>query len=211
VTIQVKICGLSTEASVMASVEGGAALIGFVFHQASPRHVTPGRAKDLARLVRTPVLTCGLFVDRTEDEIQRILDVVRLDMLQLHGAEPPEFCARLRERTGCRVMKAIGVASDDDLRRAERWYGAVDRILFDAKPCGSLPGGTGTSFDWRLLADRAIPVPWMLAGGLNAENVTEAVRYTRAPAVDVSSGVETSPGIKDPAMIRAFLAAAAIL
>ncbi|HLY53990.1 MAG TPA: phosphoribosylanthranilate isomerase [Stellaceae bacterium] len=208
--LAVKLCGLSTEETVEAAIAGGASHVGFVFHPKSPRAVTPGRAADLARLVRPPVLACGLFVDAAEDDIRRTLDRVPLDILQLHGAEPPERCRFLRERTGRKVMKAIPVATDADIRAAERWYGAVDLLLFDAKPSpGGLPGGNGVPFDWSLLAGRSFPVPWFLAGGLDPENVAEAVRRTRAPGVDVSSGIESSPGIKDRAKMAAFLAAVA--
>ena len=208
--LAVKLCGLSTEETVEAAIAGGATHVGFVFHARSPRAVTPGRAADLIRLVRPPVLSCGLFVDAVQDEILRTLDRVPLDILQFHGTEPPERCRFLRERTGRTVMKAIPVANDADIRAAERWYDAVDLLLFDAKPSpGGLPGGNGIPFDWDLLAGRSFPMPWFLAGGLDPDNVADAVRRTGAPGVDVSSGIESSPGIKDRAKIAAFLAAVA--
>jgi phosphoribosylanthranilate isomerase len=206
-----KICGLSTPETVEAAVAGGADFIGFVFFPRSPRAVTAARAADLARPVPRRVQRCGLFVDADDATIEAVLETVPLDLLQLHGAETPERCAAIRERFRRPVMKAFGIASAEDAARAERWVGTVDRLLFDAKPPrleGALPGGNGAAFDWRILAGRSWPLPWMLSGGLNAGNLAEAVRTTGAPAVDVSSGVETSPGIKDIALIREFLSVA---
>jgi phosphoribosylanthranilate isomerase len=213
-SLAVKICGLSTPETVEAAVAGGADYVGFVFYPKSPRHVTPARAGDLARSLAGRVRRCGLFVDPDDALLDTVLAAVPLDLLQLHGAETPERCAALRERYRRPVMKAVSVAGPEDVARAESWIGAVDLLLFDAKPPPSpdaLPGGNGVAFDWSLLADRSWPVPWMLSGGLNAGNLREAVRATGAPAVDVSSGVETSPGIKSPALIRAFLDAARAL
>ena len=210
-TLAVKICGLSTPETVQAAVEGGAGLIGFVFYPRSPRAVTAARAADLARPVPAQIQRCGLFVDADDATIDRALGSLPLDLLQLHGAESPERCAAIRQRFRRPVMKAISIAAAEDVAQAERWFGAVDQLLFDAKPPRSaeaLPGGNGQAFDWRLLAERHWPIPWMLSGGLNAGNLRAAVRMTQAPAVDVSSGVETSPGIKDRALIREFLAAA---
>jgi phosphoribosylanthranilate isomerase len=206
-SLSVKICGLSTPETVEAAVAGGADYVGFVFFPKSPRHVTPSRAADLARLVPDRVRRCGLFVDPDDALLDQALAAVPLDMLQLHGAEPPARCAALRERYRRPVMKAVSIATAEDVARAESWIGAIDLLLFDAKPprADALPGGNGVAFDWRLLADRSWPVPWMLSGGLNASNLREALRMTRAPMVDVSSGVETSPGIKSPALIREFL------
>lgn len=210
-SLTVKICGLSTPETIEAAVEGGAAMVGFVFYPRSPRAVTAARAADLTRLVPARVQRCGLFVDVDDATIERVLDSMPLDLLQLHGDESPERCAAIRRRFRRPVMKAISIAGAEDLAQAERWFGAVDQLLFDAKPprnAEALPGGNGLAFDWRLLADRQWPIPWMLSGGLNAANLREATRMTRARAVDVSSGVETSPGIKDRGMIREFLAVA---
>jgi phosphoribosylanthranilate isomerase len=210
-SLAVKICGLSTAETVEAAVEGKATHVGFVFHPRSPRRVTAAQAADLARLVARPVRTCGLFVDADDATIMGTLDRVGLDLLQLHGAETPERCRQLRERTGLPVMKAIGVAGDTDVRLAERWFGAADLLLFDAKPPpvpDALPGGNGIGFDWDLLAGRDFPLPWFLSGGLGPGTVRDAIRRTRAPGIDVSSGVESSPGIKDAHRIREFLAAA---
>jgi phosphoribosylanthranilate isomerase len=208
-TLQVKICGLSTPETVEAAVAGGADYVGFVFFPKSPRHVTTARAAELARLVPDRVQRCGLFVDPDDALLDSVLKTIPLEVLQLHGSESPERCAALRERYRRKVMKAVSIATAEDVARAEQWLGAADLLLFDAKPPpAGLPGGNGLAFDWRLLADRRWPVPWLLAGGLNAGNLRDAVRATGAPEVDVSSGVETSPGIKSPALIRAFLAAA---
>ncbi len=209
--LEAKICGLSTPETIAAAVEGGADMVGFVFYPRSPRAVTPARAADLARAIPSGIHRCGLFVDPDDRMLDQVLSTVGLDLLQLHGSESPERTAAIRQRFGRPVMKAIGVATADDVAEAARWIGSVDRLLFDAKPPrteGALPGGNGVPFDWQILAGRDWPVPWMLSGGLNAGNVAEALRITGAPGVDVSSAVETGPGIKDPALIRAFLAAA---
>jgi phosphoribosylanthranilate isomerase len=207
-SVSAKICGLSTPETVEAAVAGGADYVGFVFFPKSPRNVTPARAADLARLVPDRVRRCGLFVDPEDALLDQVLAAVPLDILQLHGAETPSRCAALRERYRRPVMKAVSIAGPEDVARAESWIGAVDLLLFDAKPPREavLPGGNGVPFDWRLLAERSWPLPWMLSGGLNPGNLREAVRMTHAPAVDVSSGVETSPGIKSVALIREFLA-----
>jgi phosphoribosylanthranilate isomerase len=210
-SLAVKICGLATPEAVEAAVMGGAAYVGFNFYPKSPRHVTVSRAADLARLVPSRTRRCGLFVDPEDGAISAALKILPLDLLQLHGSEPPERCAALRERYRRPVIKAISIAGPEDVARAERWLGTIDYLLFDARPPAApdaLPGGNGVAFDWRLLGRRSWPVPWLLAGGLNAENLAEAVGATHAPAVDVSSGVETAPGIKDPTLIREFLAAA---
>ena len=213
-SLAVKICGLSTPETVEAAVAGGADYVGFVFYPKSPRCVTPARAADLVRPLAGRVRRCGLFVDPDDGLLDSALAAVPLDLLQLHGAETPERCAALRERYRRPVMKAVSIATAEDVARAERWVGAVDLLLFDAKPPSgpdALPGGNGVAFDWSLLAGRSWPVPWMLSGGLNAGNLRDAVRATRAPAVDVSSGVETSPGIKAPVLIREFLGVARAL
>jgi phosphoribosylanthranilate isomerase len=210
-SLAVKICGLSTPETIEAAVAGGAAYVGFVFFPKSPRHVTVSRAADLARLVPGRVQRCGLFVDPDEALLDAVLKTVPLDLLQLHGSETPQRCAALRERYRRPVMKAVSIAGAEDVARAESWLGAVDLLLFDAKPPpipDALPGGNGIPFDWRLLAGRSWPVPWMLSGGLNADNLREAVRATQAPAVDVSSGIEVGPGVKSVGMIGEFLAAA---
>ncbi|MGB8840963.1 MAG: phosphoribosylanthranilate isomerase [Aliidongia sp.] len=210
-SLAVKICGLSTPETIEAAVAGRADYIGFVFYAKSPRHVSAGRAVELARPIPRGTRRCGLFVDPDDGLLEMTLNLVPLDLLQLHGHEPPERCAALRERFHRPVMKAISIATAEDVARAESWIGSVDLLLFDAKPPtrpDALPGGNGIPFDWRLLAGRSWPVPWMLSGGLTAGNLRDAVRATQAPMVDVSSGVEDSPGIKNVGMIREFLAAA---
>jgi phosphoribosylanthranilate isomerase len=210
-SLAVKICGLSTPETIEAAVAGGADYIGFVFYAKSPRHVSAGRAAALAQPIPRSIQRCGLFVDPDDGLLDTTLNLMPLDLLQLHGSEPPERCAALRERFRRPVMKAISIATAEDVARAESWIGSVDLLLFDAKPPpdpDALPGGNGIPFDWRLLAGRSWPVPWMLSGGLTAGNLRDAVRATQAPAVDVSSGVEDSPGIKNAGMIREFLAAA---
>ncbi|NND20831.1 MAG: phosphoribosylanthranilate isomerase [Silicimonas sp.] len=205
-----KICGLSTPESVTAAVEAGAAYVGFVFFEKSPRNVSVGLARDLALGVPPGVAKVALTVDADDARLREIADRVPLDMLQLHGRESPERVAEIRALTGLPVMKAVGIADADDVGAIDAYVGVADQILVDAKPPskGDLPGGNGLSFDWRLVANRRWPVPWMLAGGLTPENVAEAVALTGARQVDVSSGVETEPGQKDAALIRAFLKAA---
>ena len=212
-TVRAKICGLNDPAGVRAAIDGGAAFIGLVFYPPSPRAVTPARAAELAAPVPAEVGKVGLFVDATDDEIDAVLAVTSLDMLQLHGGESPERVADLRKRTGLKVMKVIKVAGPTDLEAAPGWCDVADWLLFDARPPknmkNALPGGNALAFDWMLLKDREFPRPWMLAGGLDAENVGEAVRLSGARYVDTSSGVEDSPGVKNPEKIRAFLKAVA--
>ena len=210
----VKICGLNDDAGLDAAVAGGADMIGFVFFPSSPRAVTPERAAALS--ARAPgsgsggPLRVGLFVDVEDDDIAATLAALPLDMLQLHGEETPGRCAALRAHSGLPVMKALGIATEADLALLGRYAPVADRFLLDAKPPpgASRPGGNATAFDWSLLTNHVIPRPWLLAGGLTAENVAGAVKATGAPGVDVSSGVERARGVKDPARIAAFLAAA---
>lgn len=188
--------------------------MGFVFHQASPRALGPDSAAQLARLLPTLTRAVGLFVDAADDDLESVISRVPLDMLQLHGQEPPRRVAQIRARFDIPVMKAIRIATAADLVPLADYEAAADWILFDAKPppkVASLPGGTGIAFDWRLLKGVKIAKPWMLAGGLTAENLAEAVAESGARMVDVSSGVEDRPGVKSPERIRAFLAAAASL
>jgi phosphoribosylanthranilate isomerase len=213
-SLSVKICGLSTEETIEAAIGAGASLVGFVFYPPSPRAVTPEQAARLVRPVPPGVTKVGLFVDPDDALLDRALTLAGLDMIQLHGLEPPERVAQIRERFRRPVMKAIRVGTAADVAVAQRYFGAADRLLFDAQPPrrpDALPGGNGEPFDWSLLAGRAWPLPWMLSGGLTIANITEAVRTTGAPAIDVSSGVETSPGIKDVGLIRDFIATARTL
>ena len=193
-----------------AAVDAGAAYLGFVFFPKSPRHVTPAEAAALALPVPPGVAKVGLVVDADDGLLDAITAQVPLDMIQLHGSESPARVQAVRARFGLPVMKAVGIAGPGDLEDLAAQARVADQILVDAKvpKDASLPGGNGLSFDWRLLAGRRWPVPWMLAGGLTAANVGEAAGLTGARQVDVSSGVESAPGVKDPALIRAFLAAA---
>lgn len=213
-SVGVKVCGLSTEETVDAAVSHGALFVGFVFYGRSPRVVTPAQAHKLAYHVPPQVWSVGLFVDADDTTIGHTLDQVPLRLLQLHGDESPERCYAIRQHFQRPVMKAIRVASAADVEQAQRYIGAVDWLLFDAKVASAdpqqpaLPGGNGVSFDWTMLAGRQWPIPWMLAGGLNQDNLATAIRVTGAKFVDVSSGVETGPGVKSKYMIRDFLDAA---
>lgn len=214
-TVRAKICGINDEAAMRVAVAAGAAFVGLVFYPPSPRAVGPDAAARLAALVPAGVGRVGLFVDADDGAIDAVLDRVSLDLLQLHGSETPDRVAALRARTGIPVMKVIPVAGPDDLARAPAYYDVADWLMFDAKPPkdmkGALPGGNALAFDWMLLKDARFPLPWMLAGGLNAANVAEAVRLSGARVVDTSSGVEDRPGVKNPDRIRQFLGAVAAL
>ncbi|HEY0275593.1 MAG TPA: phosphoribosylanthranilate isomerase [Paenirhodobacter sp.] len=207
---RVKICGLTRPEYVSQAVAAGAGYLGFVFFAKSPRQVSIPLARDLVLRVPVGVAKVGLLVDATDDEIAAILAQVPLDMLQLHGKESPARVAKVRARFGLPVMKAIGVAVAADLAQIPAFEAVADQILVDAKAPKDavLPGGNGLVFDWRLIAGREWARPWMLAGGLRPDNVTEAVRLTGARQVDVSSGVESAPGEKDAARMQAFVAAA---
>jgi phosphoribosylanthranilate isomerase len=208
--VRVKICGLRTPADVTAVARAGAAYAGFVFFAKSPRNVTLPEAR-LAALAAPPGLAkVALTVDADDATLDAIVEAVPLDMLQLHGHESPDRVAQVRARYRLPVMKAIGLADESDLPAIFAFSTVADQILIDAKPPrgADLPGGNGLAFDWRLLAGRRWLRPWILAGGLTAENVAEAVRLTGARQVDVSSGVESAPGVKDAARIAAFVAAA---
>lgn len=207
-----KICGLKTPEAVSAAIEGGAGLVGFVFFARSPRATDPAAVKRLGALVPPHVKKVGLIVDETDDRIAEILAGCDLDLLQLHGKETPQRVADIRARFGKPVIKAISVSAAADLEPAASYEPVADHLMFDAKPpksmIGALPGGNALSFDWSLLAGRSFAKPWLLAGGLTPDNLTEAVRVTGAPMVDVSSGVEDRPGEKNLSKIKAFLDAA---
>jgi phosphoribosylanthranilate isomerase len=212
--VAVKICGLSTEEAVTAAIAGGAAYVGFVFYPPSPRAVTPRRAAQLCALVPKEVARVGLFVDADDRTIDETLEAAPLDIIQFHGAETPERVGEVKLHFTRRVMKVMAIADPEDVPGAARYEDVADLLLFDAKPPrrrDALPGGNGLAFDWRLIADRSWRRPWMLSGGLTAGLLPEAVRISGATAVDVSSGVESRPGVKDPNKIRAFLAAARAL
>ena len=204
--MQVKICGINTDAAFDAVVEAGADYLGFVFFPPSPRAVTPAQAASLAARHAGGPVRVGLFVQPDDATIAAALAALPLAALQLHGVNPERERA-IRTQFQIPVWRAVGVATQEDLPNSA---GAADLLLLDAKaPKGATrPGGNAATFDWSLLANWPAPCPWMLAGGLTPDNVAEAIRRTGATAVDVSSGVEAAPGVKDPARIRAFIAAA---
>ena len=209
-----KICGLSSLEAVTTAAADGAAYLGFVFYPPSPRAVTPGCVAQLCAAIPTGIERVGLFVDADDRLIEAVLVAAPIDILQFHGNEPPERVAEARLRFGRKVIKAVAIARFEDVLDAACYEDVADLLLFDAKPPhrpDALPGGNGLAFDWRLIADRAWRRPWLLSGGLTAELLPEAVRISGAAAVDVSSGVESRPGVKDPDKIRAFLAAARTL
>ena len=210
--VQVKICGLTRPQDLDAVVAARAAYAGFVFFAKSPRALSPAQARALTLAAPPGLARIGLFVDAEDALIDAVLAEAPLDMLQLHGHESPERLADLRARHGLPIIKAVGVAGAEDLPALTTYGRVADMLLVDAKPPRDavLPGGNGLSFDWRLIAGRRWPVPWMLAGGLDAGNVADAIALTGARQVDVSSGVESAPGIKDPAKIAAFCAAAGV-
>jgi phosphoribosylanthranilate isomerase len=212
VDVDVKICGLDGDAALEAAIEAGAALVGLVFYPPSPRSLPLATAGRIARRAGDRVRRVGVTVDPSDAELAAILAEVPLDLIQLHGKETPARAAAIRSRFGLPVMKAVSIAGPEDVERVDGYLDSVDRLLFDAKPPrdlkDALPGGNAIAFDWRLIAGRRWPLPWMLSGGLTPANVAEAIALTGARAVDVSSGVERAPGVKDLDKIRAFVAAA---
>jgi phosphoribosylanthranilate isomerase len=208
--IRVKICGLRTPADVLATAQAGAAYMGLNFFPKSPRYVTVDEARPLALAAPPGLAKVALVVDADDTTLDAIVDALPLDMIQLHGHETAARVAEVRARYGLPVMKVMGVRDESDLAGLIEMSLAADQIMIDAKaPEGAvLPGGNGVAFDWRLLVGRKWLRPWMLAGGLTAANVAEAVRLTGARQVDVASGVERAPGVKDAAMIAAFVRAA---
>lgn len=209
-SVAVKICGLNSPSAIEAAA--GAAYAGFVFFARSPRHVLPASAVRLARGLPPLVVRVALVVDPGDTDLDAILGTFRPDLWQLHGAETPARVAEIKARTGLPAMKALGISRTEDLAQAEPYLEVADRLLFDAKPPkrpDALPGGNAVSFDWSILADTNLPLPWMLSGGLTAANLAAAVRISGAKCVDLSSGVEDRPGHKAPRLIRRFLTAAA--
>jgi phosphoribosylanthranilate isomerase len=206
----VKICGLSTPEALDVALDEGADMVGFVFFPPSPRHLAFEAARLLGERVRGRAQKVALTVDADDAWFEAIVHSLRPDMLQLHGRETAARVAALKRRFGLPVMKAVPIAQKDDLAFAANYIAVADRILFDARAPkeATRPGGLGRTFDWRLLENLALGVPFMLSGGLDASNVTEALRITKAPGVDVSSGVERAPGEKDPDKVRAFIRAA---
>jgi phosphoribosylanthranilate isomerase len=207
VSLIVKICGLSTPDALDAALDAGADMVGFVFFQPSPRHVSFEKARALGKRVRGRARKVALTVDADDVLLDAIVAALQPDLLQLHGQETPARVAELKRRFGLPIMKALAVESQDDFDQVKNYASIGDWILFDAKapPDATRPGGLGRPFDWTLLKGAIPGVPVMLSGGLNSANVGEALRITRVPAVDVSSGVESSPGIKDLEKIRQFV------
>lgn len=205
--VSVKICGLSTLETVEAAVTSKADYIGFVFFQSSPRFITAEKCTALAKSIPETVTKVALVVDAHDALLEDITASGCVDMLQLQGQETPQRVQEVKQKTGLRVMKAIGLSQRADIVKIGPYVDVVDQLLIDAKPPkGSvLPGGNGITFDWTILQGKRWSVPWMLAGGLNADNVKEAIKVTGAYQVDVSSGVENSPGRKDNNKIESFI------
>ena len=207
---EAKICGLSTPEAVRAALDGGAAFIGFMFFDKSPRNIAPDLAARLAAPARGRAKVVAVTVDPDDASLDRIAAVLKPDLIQLHGAETPQRAAQIAARTGAGVIKVAPISESADIDRARAYDGLVDHLMFEGKPPkdADRPGGIGASFDWTLLAGRRFERPWFLAGGLDPWNLAEAVRLSGAPLVDVSSGVERGAGLKDPGLISAFLDAA---
>ncbi|MDI6027440.1 phosphoribosylanthranilate isomerase [Corticibacterium sp. UT-5YL-CI-8] len=209
--LDIKICGLKTEAALQAALDGGASHVGFIFFPKSPRHLEVQEAGRLRKLAQGRAQAVAVTVDTDNAELDAIVEAMRPDMLQLHGKETPERVAEVKARYGLPVMKAFSIRDAADLDGIKPYKGIADRFLFDAKPPkgSELPGGNGVSFDWRLLAALDGNIDYMLSGGLNAANIGDALSLTHAPGIDISSGVESAPGVKDVALIDQFFRAVA--
>jgi len=205
----VKICGLSAPDTLDAALHAGADMVGFVFFPRSPRNVSFETARSLGSRVKGQARKVALTVDADDPLLEKIIEALKPDMLQLHGHETPQRVAAIRESFGLLVMKVLPIETKADLAAIQNYTSVADRLLFDARPPreATRPGGLGKPFDWHLLEDLHLSIPFMLSGGLDAGNVAEALRITRAPGVDVSSGVESAPGVKDVEKIRAFIRA----
>lgn len=205
----IKLCGLTDGTALDAAIAARADFAGFNFYPPSPRFLDLAQAAELGARAAGRIGRVGVFVDADDRAIAEAVAAARLDAIQLHGNETPHRAAELRSRFDLPVWRVVGVSKAEDIDKAADYTGAADFILFDAKtPKGTLPGGMGLAFDWTLLANLKLALPWGLAGGLNPGNVTEAVHLTAAPLVDAASGIESAPGVKDPALIAAFCAAA---
>lgn len=207
--LDIKICGLKTDQAMAAALAGGASHVGFIFFPKSPRYVEPAEAGRLREAARGKALAVAVTVDARDAFLDEIVEKLQPDMLQLHGSETPERVAELKARHGLPVMKALPLSEAADLERIKPFVGIADRFLFDAKPPkgSELPGGNGVVFDWRILAGLDAGIDYMLSGGLNAANIGDALRLANPPAIDISSGVESAPGVKDPALIEQFFRA----
>lgn len=205
--VSIKICGLTSVDAAVAAGAAGADFAGFIFFPRSPRHVTPERAGGIAAALPDTVQRVAVTVNADDRTLDEIIIGLAPDFLQLHGSEPPERVAEVKARTGLPVIRALGIGGPADVEAARRFEAEADILLFDSKP-EALPGGNGVRFDWGLVGRHAWSLPWWLAGGLDPETVAEAIRMARPTGVDVSSGVESAPGVKDPARICAFVKAA---
>jgi len=208
--VQAKICGISTPEAVSAALAGGAAFLGFMFFEKSPRNIAPDAAWRLAQPARGKARVVAVLVDPSDAEADRVAEALKPDLIQLHGRESPARARALAQRTGAGVIKVLPVAEAADLAAAADYETVAEHLMFETKPPpdAERPGGLGRPFDWTLLAGRHFRRPWFLAGGLDPWNLAEAVRQSGAPILDVSSGVERGAGLKDPALITAFLDAA---
>jgi len=206
-TLKAKICGVSSPEAVTAALEGGAGWLGFVFFPASPRNIAVEAAARLAQPVRNRAKVEALLVDPTDAHVDAVVRGLAPDLFQLHGSESPSRTREIAARAGVGIIKALPVAEASDLAAARGYEGLVEHLMFDAKPAkdAALPGGVGRAFDWSLMAGQRFARPWFLAGGLDPWNVVEAAQVSGAPLVDISSGVERGRGLKDPALITAFL------
>ncbi len=203
---KVKICGITTPEALNTAIRSGARFIGLVFYPKSPRNISFNTAHHLAKSVPTGVRTVALFVDPDDALLERVLGGIQIDMVQLHGNESPARVQEIKDKYHVQTIKAFRIANESDLSQVESYSAAADWFLFDAKPKNAtLPGGTGQSFDWAILKDRTWSKPWMLSGGLNPDNVTDALTLLHPDAVDVSSGVESAPGQKDLKRITKFI------
>ena len=208
--VRAKICGISTPEAVTAGLDGGAAYLGFVFFDKSPRNIVPDAAWRLAQAARGKAQVVALLVDPSDAEVDRVATILQPDLIQLHGRETPARTHESGQRAEVGVIKVLPVSQDSDIAAAADYETIVEHLMFETKPPkdADRPGGHGKTFDWTLLAGRRFQRPWFLAGGLDPWNVAEAVQQSGAPLLDVSSGVERGPGLKDPALIAAFLDAA---
>jgi phosphoribosylanthranilate isomerase len=207
--LDIKICGLKTDGAMAAALAGGASHVGFIFFAKSPRYVEPAEAGRLREVARGEAMAVAVTVDASDAFLDEIIAKMQPDMLQLHGAETPERVAEVKARYGLPVMKALPLSEASDLDRIKPFIGIADRFLFDAKPPkgSELPGGNGVAFDWRILVGLDGGGDYMLSGGLNAANIGDALRLANPPGIDISSGVESAPGVKDPALIEQFFRA----
>ena len=211
--VTVKICGITEAHALDAALRAGVDFVGFAFHPASPRHLPHAKARELAQRARGRARIVALLVEPDDTTVEQVINAIQPDFVQLHGRESPQRLAELRSRFGRPLIKALAVAEAEDLLHVARYESVADMFLFDARaPKGATrPGGHGLAFDWRLLQQKRISRPWLLAGGLTPDNVALALSVSGAPGVDVSSGVESEPGIKNPQLIQAFVAAARVV